>query len=480
MNRLLLIYLFTIGVIPNVCSQKIRTYLVPEQMVPNSDYSVKVCTAGGRWIDLFEYSVDVDMHYMRKASMVAFDFEGEKVEVLVICNREPVKTVRIRPANENIPCTYSNDSVRFEITRPGNLSVEVNGDIFHNLHIFANSLESDIPSIKDKNLIYIGPGYHTYPKGELRISSGKTVYIAGGAVVNAKLVCDSVQNVRICGRGILYHGERGVEITKSKNVTLEGLIFINPSHYTVYGGQSSGLVIRDIRSFSSKGWADGIDLMSCFNVKVDGVFLRTSDDCIALYCHRWGYYGDCRNVSVTNSVLWADVAHPIMMGTHGNPEPGKAEMLEDITFSNIDILNHDEPQINYQGCIAINVSDQNLARNIRFENIRVDDFEQGQLVNLRVTFNKKYALAPGRGIENIYFKNIQYNGSNSNLSIIEGFDSLRAVRNVTFENLVINVKEISPNLKKPAYMEYTDFARIYKGNYVDGLRFISNDDISKR
>jgi Endopolygalacturonase len=480
MNRLLLLSLFFAGLATHIYSQKIRTYSAPDNILQNGDYSVQVRVPGGKWVDLHEYSVDGDMHYVRKSSMVTFDFEGEKVEVLVKCNREPVKTVRIRPGNKDIPYTLNNDSIRFEITNPCNLSVEVNGDIFHNLHIFANRPETVIPSRKDKNLIYIGPGYHTYPKGELKIPSGKTVYLAGGAVVNAKLLCDSVQNVRICGRGILYHGERGVEITNSKNITLEDLIVINPVHYTVFGGQSTDLTIRNIRSFSAKGWADGIDLMSCSNVLVDGAFLRTSDDCIALYCHRWKYYGDCRNVTVRNSVLWADVAHPIMIGTHGNPEPGKAEEISDLTFSNIDILNHDEPQINYQGCIAINVSDQNLARNIRFEDIRIDDFEQGQLLNLRVTFNKKYALAPGRGIENILFKNVRYNGSNSNLSIIEGYDSIRSVRNVTFENLEINGKEISPKLKKPGYMDYCDFARIYKGNFVDGVTFISEENTSSK
>lgn len=94
--------------------------------------------------------------------------------------------------------------------------------------------------------------------------------------------------------------------------------------------------------------------MSCSDVMIDDVFLRNSDDCIALYTHRWNYYGDCRNVHVLNSTLWADIAHPINIGTHGNTETGD-EVLEDIVFRNIDILEHDEDDRDYQGCMTINV-----------------------------------------------------------------------------------------------------------------------------
>jgi Glycosyl hydrolases family 28 len=246
-------------------------------------------------------------------------------------------------------------------------------------------------------------------------------------------------------------------------VIIDGLIFINPTHYTVYGGQSKNLTIKNIRAFSDKGWSDGIDLMSCSDVLVDGVFMRNSDDCIALYGHRWNFYGDATNITVQNSTLWADVAHPILIGTHGDPE--HPDTIGNIVFTNIDILNHDEPQIGYQGCMSINVSDENLARDIRFENIRVEDFEQGQLVNLRVAYNKKYAHAPGRGIQNILFKDITYNGSHANPSIISGYNETRAISNVVFENLVINGQLITDqNAVREA-------GRFHIGEHVEGVVF---------
>ncbi len=450
-------------------AEKIITYTAPSEIPLNNDFTVKVRTSGSQWMDLIEYEVLVDSHNVQKSSMVNFDFEG-KVEVSITCNREKIKSARIRPLSYNIPYKVRGNTIHLVLTHPSNISVEVNGDIFHNLQIFTNKLEADKPNTNDPNVVFFGPGFHNLDT--LRMESGKNLYLAGGAVVKAKVICDKVHDVKIYGRGILLNGHRGVEITYSSNIIVNDLVFINPAHYTIFGGQSDHLSIHNIRSFSSNGWADGIDLMSCSDVLVNGVFMRTSDDCIALYGHRWTYYGDCRDVTVQNSTLWADVAHPIMLGTHGNPEPGKSEILENLTFKNIDILNHDEPQINYQGCMAINVSDENLARNIRFEDIRVEDFEQGQLFNLRVTFNKKYALAPGRGIENVYFKNVSYQGKNANISILEGYSEDRCIKGIVFDNLNINGVTISSELKKPVFMIYSDFAKIYEGLFVSGVEFL--------
>jgi hypothetical protein len=467
MQRALVILLFFCSFL-GLDAQKIITYPVNDIIPQNTDFSVKVRVPGGEWKDLHNYEVQVDAHKVQKSSMVNFEFDGP-VEFAVTSNAQKIKSVRIRPLSYNIAHKMKGNTITFSLAKPADISVEVNGDIFHNLHILANELESNKPNANDTNVVYLKAGVHRIDS--LYMQSNKSLCLGAGAVLMGKVVCNKVQNVKIYGRGILYHGQRGVEITNSTNVTVEDLVFINPTHYTIFGGQSKSIKIRGIRSFSAKGWADGVDLMSCSDVLVGRVFMRTSDDCIALYGHRWDYYGDCRNVTVQNSTLWADVAHPIMIGTHGNPEPGKSEVLENITFNNIDILNHDEPQINYQGCMAINVSDENLARNIRFENIRVEDFEHGQLFNLRVTFNKKYALAPGRGIENVLFKNVSYNGKNEGISILEGYSSDREIKNITFENLMINGKEISSKMIKPGHMKFSDFANVYEGLFVGDVQY---------
>ncbi len=470
---------------------ELTVFPAPAGAPRNDDYSVKVRAPGGEWRDVFSYAAQVDMRNVRSVAMATFDFSGS-VEVMVTYNRGRIEAARIRPLSAGIVPTIKANTLTFELTKPGNLSVEVNGDLYHNLQLFTNAPEKDMPDPKDPNVIYYGPGLHTLSSGSLEVGvdhvengaftsrrvaasvldvpSGKTLYLAGGAVLKAAIRVRGVENVHIRGRGILLEGREGIQVTHAKNVTVEDIVIVNPQHYLVFGGDVHGLTIRHVRGFTCRGNGDGIDLMCATDVLIEGAYLRCSDDTIALYNHRWDYFGDTRNVTVRDCVLWADVAHPIHMGTHGNP--AKPETLEHLVFSNIDILEHNEPQLDYQGCLSINVSDGNLARDIRFEDIRVDDFTEGQLVNLRVAFNRKYCTAPGRGIEGVTFKNISYNGTHANLSIVAGYDDARAIRNITFENLTINGKEISWKMDKPSFYPAWDLGRIFVGEHVENIEFL--------
>jgi hypothetical protein len=102
----------------------------------------------------------------------------------------------------------------------------------------------------------------------------------------------------------------------------------------------------------------------------------------------------------------------------------------------------------------------------------VENFRQGQLVNLRVFYNKKYCTAPGRGIENVLFKDITYNGKIAEISIISGYDENRQVKNVVFQNLVINGTVISDDMPgKPKWYKTSDMARFFVGEHVGDVVF---------
>ena len=409
-------------------------------MPHNDDYTVRVRIPGGEWKDLFEYNVQVDMDKVQDASMVQFDM-GSPVEVMVKKNNGTLREVAIRPLNNRVEYKQVQNTIFFTLDKPQYLSVEFNGDRLHNLHLFANPLETETYEKEEKGVMYFGPGIHRpkdLPNNQIRIPSNTTVYLAPGAVVKAKLLVDKAENVRIIGRGILDHPIRGIEITDSRNVLIDGITVVNPDHYTVFGGEATGVTIRNLKSFSCKGWSDGIDMMCCRNVLIDNVFMRNSDDCIALYNHRWNWWGGSGDITVQNSILWADVAHPINVGGHGDPDSPTGEVIENLIFRNIDILEHDEDDPPYQGCMAIDCGDKNHVRNILFESIRVESIQEGRLFYVKVRFNEKYDKAPGNSIDGITFRNITYTGIGENPSVIEGLDKERLVKNVTFENVVIN------------------------------------------
>lgn len=451
-------------------AHQLAVYPAPEGAALNTDFTVKVRVPDGDWQDVATYLVKVDAvtgttHSPQSTSVAYFDFAGV-VEVSVVNNHGGIQSARVRPLSFGITPKVAGNTITFGLTQPRNLSVEINGDIFHNLQLFANPIEATRPDPKDPNVIFFGPGLHTLERNPLRVPSGKTVYLAGGAVVRGRILCDRVENVRILGRGMVEQGQRGggVRIANSQNVEVGGIF--TPQCFT---GGSQHVTITNVKCMSFVGNGDGMNVISSSDVLIDGVFNRNSDDCITVYGTRLGFTGSASRITVQNSTLWADVAHPILVGTHGNtPHP---DTLEDLRFLNLDILDHKEPQLDYQGCMALNAGDSNLIRNVRFEDIRVEDFRQGQLVNVRVFFNRKYCTSPGRGVENVLFKNVTYTGSHAEHSVIAGYDDARMVKDVVFENLVINGTVISDNMRKPGWYKTSDMAGIFVGEHVEGIVF---------
>ena len=464
---------------------KTVVYPAGEGVTTIDDYTVRVrALPEGNWEEVAVYPVKVDevvdaRHNARTTSMAYFDFDGE-VEVEVTPNYTNIDSARIRPLSYNIISQKNEEGIRFKLDQPVNLAIEFNGDIFRNLHLFANPIDPNRPTEKEikkrKDLIYFGPGYHKPERGVIFIPSNTTVYVDGGAYVDAKLIAQGVENVKIYGRGEVRpspksDGNQSVFIRNSKNVEADGIIV---SQIPV--GGSDSIKITNVKSISHYGWGDGMNVFASNNVDYDRVFCRNSDDCSTVYATRKGFAGGCKNITMKNSTLWADVAHPIMIGIHGSAKElgldAPPDTITNVRYENIDILDHKEKQIDYQGCFAINCGDNNIIDNITFDNIRVEDFREGQLFNVRIFFNDKYCAAPGTCIKNVLFKDITYNGDNAELSIIAGYDKDRKVSDITFENLVINGKKISDVMpEKPKWYKTGDMARIFIGEHVDGVVF---------
>lgn len=422
---------------------KIETASVPRQMYyacHNDDFTVRVRQVGETdWVDLYEYKIKVDMDTESEASMVQFDFSG-RVEVMVQLNNGTLDTAVVRPLARGIRPEVKGNTLRFTLDRPQKLSVECNGDRLHNLHLFAHALQTDVPREGDKGVMYFGPGLHAPTdslKKTFKVPSNTTVYLAPGAVLQGALDCDSTENVRICGRGMIWEAYNGIIAGWVKNLTVEDITVVNPRYNTMTAAVAEHVTVRGLKSFSYQGWGDGLDFYCTKHVRVDDVFLRNSDDCIAVYSHRWDYYGDTDDLQVTNSVLWADIAHAINIGTHGNTAT-EGEVIANLLFRNIDVLEHDEDDRDYQGVMTVNAGDHNWVHDVVFDSVRVESIQEGQLFHLREMDLPRYCTGPGRHVERITFRNIFYTGLTENPSVVQGYSADRMVRDVLFENIVIN------------------------------------------
>ena len=433
------------------------------------DFEVKARINGGEWQNIDTYAFKVDRvadakHNVELTSVAKFEFEGN-VEIQVKSIAQDIKSYKIRPDSYAIAARQEGNTLTFSLDRPRYLSVEINGNIYHNLQIFAdNVLEK--PKVKKKNLMYFGPGVHDFKGDSIHIASGKTVFIDNGAVIKGWLSTYGSRDVKIIGHGIVMPGRHeGIMVRYSKNVYIDG-----PLTTQLPVGGSDSVTVKNAKVMSWYGWGDGFNIFASNNVYQEHLFARTSDDCSTIYCTRKNYHGGCRNITVKDCVFWADVAHPIMIGLHS--ETPENEEITNVTYKDIDILEHCEYQIDYQGCIGINDGDNILVKGVTFENFRIDNIRKGMLFNMRVCFNKKYCSAPGRGIEDITLRNIAYKGEAPNMGIIAGYDQTRKVKNIRFENFTINGKLITDDMKeKPGWYKTADMANIYVNDHVDGVTF---------
>ncbi|MGW3409698.1 glycosyl hydrolase family 28 protein [Streptomyces sp. NPDC000888] len=380
-------------------TNRLVTYPIPDGIPQNDSFTVKVRTPGGKWRSVDSYLATFKVINPRSgtgtdtvhdSSMAYFDFSGT-VEVSVTYTKNTVKSAKVRPLSYGIEHeVHRARTVVFTLTEPRNLSVEVNGDIFDNLQLFAGAIEADPPG------------------------------------VDAKLL----------GRGVLAAADPNwgsIAVTRGENIEVDGITTLNVLGDVLTAAETKNLTIRNVRGLTSGAWGDGIDLFCCDGVVIDGAFLRTSDDCIAVYNHRWEFYGDSSDITVKNCTLWADVAHPVNIGTHGNTENPKT------------ISDHPRPPRT-----------------------------AGRLPGLlrRVMFNESYNTSVGRGIENIYIKNLSYTGTNASVSHMVGYGPDNGIKNVTFENLVINGQLVSDTDGHARWYKTADFVPMYVNEHVTNLRFI--------
>jgi len=493
---------------------QVFTYDAPQGAPLKHDYDVFVQPRGSKeWKRIDTYMAKVNAptlppthsrgggvdtgHKVSEISYCFFDFTGD-VYVKVVSKNRKFKSARIRPDYRGTIANVQNDStVQFLLFQPENVSVELDGDITNNLLVFTSkpTLSKD-EAAKDaerqkREFIYYAPGHYQINNEQLTMNnevvkdnplmvvgdslivpSNTTLYLAGGAYFEGTFAINDAEDVSILGRGVARpaRGYEGCHVYRSKNVLIAGLIL-----NTCPVGGSDGVTLHDVRSISHPSWGDGLNVFASSNVLYDRVFCRNSDDCTTAYATRKGFSGSARNIRMRNSTLWADVAHPIFIGIHGaaaGPNPELCDTIENLTYENIDILCQSEPQVDYQGCLAINCGDNNLVCNILFDNIRIENLHQGSLIHVKVGWNQKYCAAPGQGVEGITFRNIRYNGQTPYMSVINGYNEQRKVRNITFEGLKINGRTISDDMSgKPRWYSTSDYVPMFIGNHVDNITF---------
>ncbi|NKJ45123.1 hypothetical protein [Novosphingobium sp. SG720] len=436
----------------------LRTYQVPQELlykVHNDDFTVRVRQPGGAWHDLYEYAIQVDTDTKQNASMVYFDFSGS-VEIEIAKNNGRFATVAVAPLSSKLRPARRGDVVRLTLTRPERFSLQFDDDRLHNLHIIAGSLPPLRPS--GAGVRYFGPGLHRPDNGAaaFAVHSGEQIYLDGGAVLQGAFDLRGAHDVTIAGRGLLWDPGQAIELDGSARVTIADLIMVNSDRRDAARimniRNAHDVTVRDLTGFTSGKWSDGINISTAQHVRIDGGYLRVSDDAVVVYavadcplCRQREAQtgikdpmppGDTTDISVRNLRIWNDVAHSLFVGHFG--DTGTPRTIADVRFENIDIMNMDEDDPDWDGAMAIFSGDGTLVRNVTFSDIRVDRIEEGRLFNIVAGRNARYNTLPGRGIDGVTLRNIRFTGKGlTRPALIHGLGEATAVRHVLIDHVTI-------------------------------------------
>jgi Glycosyl hydrolases family 28 len=406
------------------------------------------------------------------------------------------KEVVVRPLSAGVRAQIEGDVVRFHIPKPMNLSVEVDGNVDDPLFVFANPDLGVPPDRNDPKVRYFEAG-KIHEAGEILLGDDETLYLEGGAVVQAVVRARNARNVSIRGAGILDAGARMHKINmlvlrECRDSSIENIILLDPLGWTMHVSGSENIRVANTRVIGWRANSDGLDIEYSSKVRVEGCFWRTNDDCIAVKAiyppgvegvpfeeminpetvggHKVARVaGDVMgDIDIRNCVLWND------LGGQGF-EIGfelRVDAIRGIRFRDSDIIH-----VMGGGAFTIHNGDRAKIEDILIDNIRVEDTDR--LIDFHVGVsiysddcpepyrrsNAKRVVVPAenrpkqannpyqwyvpadddlvkyeesRGhVRNVVFRNVQVGKEPKTGSILHGYNGNRDIRDVLIEGMVI-------------------------------------------
>jgi hypothetical protein len=324
---------------------QVVTYPAPEGQRLSADYTVEV---NGKPVSV--YPVE-SQHHDQKYAAAYFDFNGS-VQVRIKTNL-PLEKLLVLPAKYHIKPVVKDGVATFIIDKPVDISFEPTGQNSP-LLLFGNSIETNAPKKNNPGVIYFGPGVHSPKGGLIKLTSGQTLYLAGGAVVNAGIDAKG-DNITIMGRGILdgsdwLHNagpnDFMINATDCNNLVIRDVILKGSYYWTVVPQRCDRVLIDHIRLIGSRvGNDDGVDPCNSSNVTIRNCFFRTDDDAISPKgTSRKGEEQSsrpCENILVENCTFWVDFANVFRIATESS-----CPAVRNFTARNIEVIHFpNRPQV---------------------------------------------------------------------------------------------------------------------------------------
>jgi hypothetical protein len=359
-----------------------------------------------------------------------FEFKG-KVEVCVTNLTGEITSAKVYPAKHNITPIVKKNELRLEVDKPCKLFVDIAGMEEHPLFLFAEEIEKNIPSKKDKNVIWFEAGKVHNVGLQYKVPNGKTVYIEGGAVVWGTFWCqDGDQPTIVKGKGVITTrseerkpGPSNIPFTtvyaEKANMVTDGITITDPVKFCILG--RSKVETKNVKLFAwyhqTDGWGGGDDSF------IDDSFIKVFDDNVKLYGNKQ---------KATNLVIYQQHnGAPFQLSWGG-------QSGQNCIADNIDIVKcwvNKNGGSGNSGLLNLRKGSDKFIGNITIKNVRAD---QG-IYQLLGVGNDKTGEVKSLLLENIFI-----HGKQAQLSYIENGNTAKTSA-ICFKNVRIGTQCFSLN-----------------------------------
>lgn len=491
-NCRIFIFVLIFGLSTIQIDARVVVYPAPKGEILSEDYVVEV---DGNLIPVYKA---ITQHHDKKYSIAYFDISGNVT--IKIKSKFSLNKLNIQPICYNICPKVQGSVAIFDMNEPHDISFEPDG-CNSPLLLFVNNLEGNAPNIDNPNLVYFGPGEHNPEGGLIKLHSGQTLYLAGGAVVNAGVEATG-DNITICGRGILdgsdWEHNAGptdfmINAKHCNNFVMKDVILKGSYYWTIVPQECDRVLIDHVRLAGSRvGNDDGIDPCNSSNVTIRHCFFRTDDDSVSPKgITRAGgelLSSSVENILVEDCVFWVDFANVFRIATESS-----SPALRNFTARNIDVIHF--PDRDRVQIFWLHPTGEMPMENLTFENVRINGAVPYNLIKMtpelklvgtrpiiQPTPNDKkvgsgrrgigsrgygeFVVIPSYGpyIHNVTFRNITTYGSSARKGergrvVMQGVDKQHDVLGVTFDNVCYYDESINESNTRVVFGKFVDFVR---------------------
>ena len=396
-------------------------------------------TANGRPLDVFALPVppspiEKDDAYPYYA--VFFDADAVSEVAIEYGQDADLSNARILPRSAGVAAdVVASGRIRFRALPPFSLVVEPSGR-HKALVVVANRPDRDVPDRRDPKVKWMDPGLH---RENISLSSGETLYLAPGAVVEGNL--SAVGNgITVRGRGIFsgipWKKKAGPGAycwhLQGRDICVRDLVFASGWSWSVVVMDSEDVLLDSIRVLGGHVLEDdAVDVCRSKHIRIRNSFLRSQDDCVAA---KW----KVSDLLVENCTLWTDAANGVRIGWECDAKEGG---FENLTFRNIDMLHLSlakRPASALWARCAVQVQASNATpiRNVSFDTVRFDSVETGDvLLNAATGGCGNNYVGPGT-IDGLHFRRVWAPKDSPKMAVrLAAADEAHPVGNVVFEDV---------------------------------------------